>query len=256
MESTGIAMIKFVFGALLAASVSVATSALAADLPAKARIVPAAAGFNWTGFYIGAVAGGGIVTPYFVDFTENFSYGNWHNGGAAFTAGGTIGYNWQVGAAVIGVEADFSWVKFDKSSLNNLNGTRFDAKWNWLSTVRGRAGLAVDRALIYVTGGLAIVDLDYRVFRTGGANPGCGPVGDCARLDKTILGLAAGAGAEYAFSNNWSMKFEYLYVRLPTKEINDSFDPNPNLQYQYTTDGHFLRVGLNYRFGGPVVARY
>jgi outer membrane immunogenic protein len=69
----------------------------------------------------------------------------------------------------------------------------------------------------------------------------------CARLRKTEVGLALGAGAEYAMGNNWSLNAEYLFIKPPTKEVSD---PRDELAlFQFTTDAHFARVGLNYRFG-------
>jgi outer membrane immunogenic protein len=254
-------MRKLLLGTTTLTALLLAGAAQAADLPRKAPGPPpyAPPPFSWTGFYIGGVVGGGVVTPYFVDFDENFSFGNWHAGDWAFTGGGTVGYNWQWGAAVFGIEADFNWTSFDVSLINNSFATQFDAKWDWYTTVRARFGLAVDRVLVFVTAGVAFVDLDYRVFNVPpSAVAGCGPAAtnDCAILNKTEAALAVGAGVEYAWMHNWSFKAEYLYIKLPTKDIFDSFDPSPDRQYQFTTDAHFARVGLNYRWGAPLVARY
>ena len=215
---------------------------------------PAAIAYNWSGFYVGGVVGGGIVTPKSADPAYlNMSYyvaaGDW-----AFTGGATAGYNWQVGHTVLGIEADFNWTNYDHSVINNAGG-QLDTKWSWFSTVRARAGLAVDRTLVYVTGGLAFVNLDYLAYNRPN---GCGPAAlTCAKLRTTETGLATGAGLEHSWSGNWSFKAEYLFIHLPTRNIKDSIDPDPNAQYQFTTNAHFARFGLNYRWGGgPVVARY
>lgn len=221
-------------------------SALAADLPTKAapyrNYQPGA--FSWNGFYVGGVAGAGIVTPLFADFNEFFSFGNMHAGDWAGTAGATIGYNWQFGSGVFGVEADFNWTSFNKKVDNPAFESRFDAKWNWFSTIRARAGVAFDRALVYATAGVALVDQDYQVFF-----PGFDCEDGCTKLKKTEVGLALGAGAEYAFANNWSLKAEYLFIKLPTKETGLAVDPDEFNKFQFTTDAHFARIGLNYRFG-------
>jgi outer membrane immunogenic protein len=227
---------------------------MAADMPTKSPVYRPEA-FSWSGFYVGAVAGAGIVTPQFNDKADVFTVGSWQAGDWAFTGGGTVGYNWQSGYAVFGVEADFSWTNFDRSLVNPAFPSQFDAKWNWFSTVRARFGLALDRTLVYATAGVAIVDQDYDVFRQG---HGCGPTtGDpCAKLSKTEVGLALGTGVEYALASNWSFKAEYLFIKLPTKDIGLSFQENQFRTFQYATDAHFARVGLNYRFDGPVAARY
>jgi outer membrane immunogenic protein len=238
---------SFVAGAVL--TCVLAGSAMAADMPTKSPVYRPEA-FSWSGFYVGGVAGAGIITPQFdTAFQDLFS--NFHAGDRAFTGGGTVGYNWQWGSGVFGIEADFNWTNFDRSLLNPGGGTQFDAKWNWFSTMRARAGFALDRTLIYATAGVAIVDLDYQVF-----NPDVGcklslPNDDCVKLSKAEVGLALGAGAEYALANNWSFKTEYLYIKLPTRDIHIDVDE----KFQYKTDAHFARVGLNYRFGGSG-ARY
>jgi outer membrane immunogenic protein len=224
----------------------VAGSAAAADMPTKApyRNNYQPGGYSWNGFYVGGVVGAGIVTPQFTDLDGFFTEGGWQAGNWAGTAGLTAGYNVQYGAAVFGIEADINWTSFDRSLSNPDFDSQFDAKWNWFSTVRGRFGLAFDRALIYATAGVAIVDVNYNVFERG---YDCSEY-VCAKLKKTEVGLALGAGAEYALGNNWSFKAEYLFIKLPTKEVND-FEKSSDAAFQFTTDAHFARVGLNYRFG-------
>src|SRR5262245_11890344 len=171
---------------------------MAADLPTKSPVYRPQA-FSWSGFYVGGVVGAGIVTPQFTDHEAFFTSSNWLAGGWAATGGGTVGYNWQWGSGVFGVEADFNWTSFDGRLSNRAFLSQFDAEWNWFSTVRARFGLALDRTLVYATAGVAIVDLDYQVSHP---EPGCGP-GPCAKLSKTEVGLALGTGVEYAWANNW-----------------------------------------------------
>ena len=236
----------FVLSAVLTCVVT--GSAMAADMPTKSPVYRPEA-FSWSGFYVGAVAGAGIVTPQFNDKTSTFVEGAWQAGNWAFTGGGTVGYNWQSGHALFGVEADFSWTSFDRTLTNLDRSSQFDARWNWFSSVRGRFGLALDRTLLYATAGVAIVDLDYQVFRP---DLGCGRTFDdiCTRLSKTEVGLALGAGVEYALAGNWSFKAEYLFIKLPSKDVGSSVAVDRFNTFQYTTDAHFARIGLNYRFGG------
>jgi outer membrane immunogenic protein len=219
-------------------------SAAAADMPTKAPYRNYQPGtYSWQGFYVGGTAGAGIASSSSSDFNEDFSFQNMHNTGWAGTAGVTVGYNWQRGAAVFGVEADFNWTSFNKSVFNPAFDSQFDSKWNWFTTVRGRFGLAFDRSLVYATAGVAIVKTQNQLFFP---EDGCDE--DCVSLKKTQVGLAVGAGVEYALADNWSFKAEYLYIKLPSQNLGpqpiDEFS-----SFQFLQDAHFARVGLNYRFG-------
>src|SRR5712692_9641712 len=104
-----------------------AGSAMAADMPTKSPVYRPEA-FSWSGFYVGAVAGAGIVTPQFNDKGQFCTGGSWQAGDWAFTGGGTVGYNWQSGSAVFGVEADFSGTNFNRSLTDPNFDSQFDAK--------------------------------------------------------------------------------------------------------------------------------
>jgi len=222
----------------------VAGSAVAADMPVKAYPGQNYA-HSWNGFYVGGVVGAGIVTPQFNDLDDFFTFSSWQAGKWAMTGGLTGGYNWQSGSAVFGVEADINWTNFSNTLTNPDFDSQFDSKWNWFSTVRGRFGLALDRTLIYATAGVALVSQEYRVSEP---RDGCDNGKVCAKRKRTEVGLALGAGAEYAFGNNWSLKAEYLFIKLPTQDAND-FANNSDAAFQFTTEAHFARIGLNYRFG-------
>src|SRR5207253_2641834 len=95
-------------------------------------------------------------------------------------------------------------------------------KHNWLATFRGRAGYAANRALWYVTGGLAVGDTSFSRTQTWNFVDGCAVdprngFQDChvGTASKTAVGAVAGVGVEYAFNGNWSAKLEYLHVWLP-----------------------------------------
>jgi outer membrane immunogenic protein len=165
---------------------SIAGAACAADLPApgvpysKAPAVVSPA-INWSGFYIGAM--GGYAK-------ENTSDPLGIKGGFG---GGTVGYNWQFGTIVAGVEAD--------NNSATVSGVTATAKIDALATVRGRVGVAFDHVLLYGTGGLALVDT--KVTATNGVLT----LSD----SKSQTGWAAGAGIEWMFLPRWSLKAEYLY---------------------------------------------
>ena len=93
----------------------------------------------------------------------------------------------------------------------------------------------------YVTGGVAYGDIRARID----------PVGLAA--SETNVGWALGAGLEYAFLSNWTVKAEYLYVDL------GRFDTGfaaPVAKLDVDLKQHMARVGLNYRFGGPIFSRF
>lgn len=203
-----------VCGALAFATVG---AAQAADLPMKAPAYVAAAPavFNWSGFYIG-----GNVGVAFGNRRDDFGFGD--DSRARFAGGGQLGYNWQwAGGFVLGVEADFQGVA--NGGGNNVLG--FNNRIDWFGTVRGRAGFAFDRTLLYATGGYAY----------GGGGDNCDFFGNCN--DRVRSGWTVGGGIEYAFAPNWTARLEGLYVSLD----------RPFAGFGREEFG-VVRVGANYKF--------
>lgn len=216
------------------ACVAFAASAQAADLGVRRVEVPsaiAAPGFSWTGFYVGAHAGYGwgrstAITIFGAQFPMNTS-------GAM--VGAQLGYNYQINSVVLGVEADLSYAAIG-GHIDPLT-----ARNNMLGSVRARAGLAVDRSLFYVTGGLGIQNASF----TSGALLGAEKY--------TRVGWTIGAGYEYAITNNWTVKAEYMYYNFGTRTL------GPIYAGTLRSDVHTVKLGVNYLFStGPsaVVARY
>ncbi len=213
---------------ILLASVALfgfAGAASAADLPARAAppapIVAAAPIFTWTGFYVGVNAGYGWNDSGDGDIVfEGAAIAGDSDDDGGFVGGGQIGYNYQIGSFVVGVEgdlqyADFGGVNYDFGPL----GIYEDDSDDWFGTVRARAGVAFDRALIYATGGFAFTD--------------------------NRSGWTLGGGLEYAFTNNLSAKIEGLYVNLE----DDEFTYAGTTFNTGETDFGVVRAGLNFRFG-------
>ena len=128
---------------------------------------------------------------------------------------------------------------------------------NWLSTFRGRIGVTpTDTSLLYVTGGIAVADLRISSTYTDTLSAAVG----ANAFSGVRAGAAAGAGWEYAFSPNWSLKLEYLYTwfdRVGSNYTVVSTTGSTNaVRYSDQVSDHIGRVGINYRFGGPVVAKY
>ncbi len=214
-----------------AAVISAASLASAADLPRPLpqRMVTKAPpyveqAFNWSGFYIGVNGGGGWGHAW-----SDLSGGMHTSGGVA---GGTVGYNAQFGNWVLGFEGDVDWSDVG-GSTSAAGCPGCSVQNNWLSTARGRVGYSVGHWLPYVTGGLAVGD----VQASAPGFPG---------QTNTQVGWAAGAGVEYALSNNWSAKLEYLHVDL------GRFDCNVNCGAAGTDNVSFhdnlVRGGINFRF--------
>src|SRR5262245_10333817 len=183
-------------------------------------------------------------------------------------------------AIVYGVETDFSYARVRGTALNVSNGllnpvitTAQDSNLHWLGTLRGRLGvLPTPVSLFYVTGGLAYGHTAASTTTTVPTVtfPTVPPsVSRCPDLNlfcstgsssKTRAGWTIGGGLEYAFGQNWSAKLEYLYYDLGRESYltvtQAALAPTPVMQADAKFAGHIARVGINYRFGGPVVARY
>ncbi|MFN3892300.1 MAG: outer membrane protein [Beijerinckiaceae bacterium] len=269
---------------LLAASTILLASAAvvsAADLPvrgaAPAPVMVAQLPYNWSGFYLGLNAGGAWgsgCTQYTLISALSWPSTCVGNDNTQFTGGAQAGYNFQAGSFVYGLEADVNGV-------GNSNGNTRAFGYlgnNWrvagvgdpgvFGTVRARLGFAADRALFYVTGGLA--------WASGGNDPAISywdqrPATGAAdvvwrRGGASGIGWALGAGAEYAFTQNWTMRAEYLYVDLGSEDnawsctAGGNFNCTSFAGFTGRADVNFnvLRVGVNYKFGGnaPVLARY
>lgn len=277
---------KRLAAALLSVALS-AAGAFAADFPARTYTkapIAVAPIYNWTGFYVGLNAGGAWndsnpttttlfpVAAYFADtsVTAIGLAGNQHINRSGFTGGVTGGYNWQVNSAVLGIEADFNYfgVKGSTSgtalypccaptsfTINSSDST------NWLATVRGRVGfLATPAFLLYGTGGLAVANVKANFLFTDTFAAAT----ESASISTTRYGWTAGVGGEYALMNGWSIKAEYLYVDLGRASTTSNnlivlgTIPFPLQTFTHTVNltSNIGRVGINYKFGGPVVAKY
>lgn len=214
----------------LVATCAFAPTALAADLGdgrrghVREEPIPYQAPFTWTGFYVGAHLGYGWSD---VDWQETAPAFNGSHDGSGWLAGGQIGYNWQAGRFVYGVEGDLSstWIDGGNACCGH--------SVNWLASVRGRAGITGfdNRTLFYVTAGAAWADIEYS---------------SSGSQSDTHFGWVAGAGIERALTPNLSARAEYLYYGFDDASAaagtvapgSASFDPSL----------HTVRFGLNYKF--------
>jgi outer membrane immunogenic protein len=215
-----------------------AGQAAAADLRPPRYQAPVARGpvynglYDWKGFYLGINGGGGWGRSHW-DGITTFDV----SGGLI---GGTVGYNWQVGPTVIGVEGDIAWSGIE-GSTTIFCPPGCETRNHWLATGRGRLGYAFDRlffsssVLPYVTAGLALGDIQTTV-------PGF-PVGSV-----TSAGWTVGAGVEFGIVPRVvSVKAEYLYVDLGDYNcgFNCGLAANGNVSFY----ANVFRGGVNIRFG-------
>lgn len=247
-----------------------ASAGLAADLPARTPPAPFVAAvpiFTWTGFYAGVNAGWGwldndnnngvfipagtFAPPY--AGVSGFLGGNAGGNDDGFVLGGQIGYNYQIGSFVLGVETDIQWADFNVENRTIFAPTGFppsfvpavfnDDDMEWFGTLRARAGVAFDRVLIYATGGLAYSDNN--------------------------TGWTLGGGVEWALPTNFlgssaaTIGLEGLWVSLDRDDDNNggivgTYIPNGSttpvnvfVPVERNNDNEFFvaRAKLNFKFG-------
>ena len=237
-------------------------TANAADLraPVPKAPPPVVAVYNWTGFYIGAHVGGAwgdkdfLLTDadvLFVGFPGFPSFRSHSVSG--LIAGGQVGFNWQAPGSnwVLGIEAQASWSNADGAhtidTVEGAFGLRTEVEW--LGTVTGRLGYAFDRWLVYAKGGFAFAHDNYEQFSV--VNPSVSLFSDHTRT-----GWAVGGGIEVALAGNWSAKVEYNYMDFGTKGATFNIPAGGFFTLDVDQQIHVVKFGINYRLGGPVVARY
>lgn len=204
---------------------SVALAALVA--PANAQDV------NWTGYYAGAEIGAGFSHPGF-DGGSTVSGSDFNE--SAFVGGVFVGHDWQSGQFVYGGVASFDFLGFhDQTATDPIFGGKTNSytyDLDWVASARARAGfLASDQLLLYGTAGVAVTRVETSAdFAFGGTET----------VNKTLVGGAFGAGAEYVFAPNWSFKTEYVEYLFDKVEVANSIDFKP----RFGT----LNFGISYRF--------
>jgi outer membrane immunogenic protein len=264
------AMKKLLLAIVGSVALGVAAPALAADMPVKAAPPPPVAPiYNWTGFYIGAHVGGAWSdTDWFYPCSAtnllilspcNLAQGG--HSGSSWLAGGQVGFNYQVGRFVWGIEADFSATDIKGSNLDAAFPLQefLHSRTDFIGTVAPRVGVAWDRVLLYAKGGVAWAHDDYWLTLT----PNQLLAGQTfAAGDATRWGWIVGVGIEYAFAQNWSVKAEYNYMDFGTERIfvkSTGIEPTqPNFEEDIGRKIQVVKIGLNYKFdwSGPLVAKY
>jgi outer membrane immunogenic protein len=246
-------------GAILAAPLAVH----AADLRApsyKAPLYTAPAGYDWSGFYVGANAGYAFgsakvtstVTPAGPNDDAVAAAQSPSLSPKGFTGGLQAGYNYQLGSWIFGLEGDIDYFGLKASDTASgtypLGGGTFTTsatvKTDWLFTLRPRIGYAFDRFMVYGTGGLAMTSIKYdETFSSSFAET------ESASASKMKIGWTAGVGAEYAIWSRWTVKAEYLYADFGSISVDGVTNVNGvTFSHDMKLHSHIARLGVNYTF--------
>jgi len=259
-------MKKFWLGATALVAISIAAPASAADLgrPYTKAAPMMAAMYDWSGLYVGLNGGGGwshkcwdrtndegtLLVPALAEGCHDATGG---------TFGGQIGYRWQSAAFVYGLEAQGNWADFQGSNVSLVETDPFvfrnHSKIDAFGLFTGQVGYAWNNVLLYVKGGAAVTNDKYT-----GLNNLTGIAFDSA--SETRWGGVIGVGLEYGFTPNWSFAVEYDHMFMGTRDVtfyNTGASPIPGALSgieRIRQDVDMVTARINYRWGGPVVARY
>jgi outer membrane immunogenic protein len=231
---------------------------------------PASAAHNWTGFYVGLHLGGtwGSTGAY-----DNQGYNvppgvvaavaqlgpplgpgdNWDAGTSGFVAGGQLGYNWQAGALLLGLEGDvgnlglFGRARTHAPFAGQDTYSHTDA--DFYLTARGRIGYVADSWLFYATGGYFGAETRVGILDACFVFPPCGRSTMDASDQSFRSGWTAGGGVEMILSGPWTAKAEYLYYDLGSTAVSGlAGGVGPSFSWDIDTHGNIARAGLSYRF--------
>jgi outer membrane immunogenic protein len=245
-------MKKFLLGTVGFIALGMASApASAADLAARpyTKAPPMmAALYDWSGFYIGINGGWAQTNDRRTDPVGALFGDHDMNGG---TVGGQVGYRWQTGPWVFGLEAQGNWADVSGSTTNLLApAATIRSKMDAFGLFTGQIGYAWNNVLLYAKGGAAVTDRNYEFVGAGGAL--LASSGYDTRWSPTV-----GAGLEFGFAQNWSIGVEYNHI----------FEDRHGATF--TTVGGAIVTGdraggdtdmvlgrLNYKFGGPIIAKY
>ena len=192
---------------------------------------------TWRGFYLGGNIGAAWATSTLSDNLTTVSFDRDNTG---FIGGVQVGYNYQIGNLILGVEWDFDWTSIDASETIGVPGfgpLHASADTEWISTLAGRIGLALDRTLVYVKVGGGWVRNEATITQLA--------TGASVSASNTSGAWLVGAGFEYALAPNWTAKFEYDFLGLSDKTF-PGFAGTRGFELE--RDIQQVKVGLNFKF--------
>jgi outer membrane immunogenic protein len=236
-------------GFLLATSAGFAAAAApgaqAADMPLKApsMVAPAA---SWAGWYIGAHAGANWQHADSTNSSNEYGIGPFSTTATGFIGGGQLGYNWQHGNFVFGIEGDGSALSGTGTARTGTGTTPYSSVSNsirWLSTVRARFGLAVGDTMAYTTAGVAFGGVKNTLIGSNGS--------PTYSESKTRTGWVVGGGVEHMLNRNWTIGLEGLFVDLGRSSANAvraNGTVNTSKITKFSNQAVIGRLKLNYKF--------
>jgi outer membrane immunogenic protein len=214
-QTEGVKVMKYK-GFLLATAggLAMVPGAQAADMPVKAPLMAPPPPVTWTGWYIGVNAGANWQN---VNAFNAYDASGFNASDSGFIGGGQIGYNFQHGSAVFGLEGDISGLTGNASNIGGSNrnfGKGVTSKVDWLSTIRARVGLAVGDSMVYTTGGVAF----GKVNNTSNVFGGSG-LFNVKSESQTRVGWVIGGGVEHMWSPHFVIGLEGLFVDLGKSSV-------------------------------------
>ena len=252
-------------------SLVVLSTILLLSLPSPAK----ADGYDWTGFYAGVNSGVAVgdaktdvTVPwagpsgyfFFTSARSINSIGDRSIDDVGYTGGAQLGFDYQLGMLLAGLETDFQY--FHLNDSNRVNQVypccapesyhiENELNTSWLYTLRAKLGVAWDRFLVFGSGGLAVTDLEEH-FRF---NDNSGFAREKGTLKTAKPGWAAGAGLEYALMDNVSVRAEYLHVEFGRESQRENTfhslccGPDPDrMKHSIDLQSEIGRIAVNYRF--------
>jgi outer membrane immunogenic protein len=250
---------KFLQGVVGLVALGMAVPAFAADLPVAYSRAPVMmpALYDWSGFYLGLNAGWGSSQKCLNQNTGlngTFFASDGCNTATGGLAGAQAGYRWQASSWVFGVEGQGDWTNLRGSATSQIlgapfvNQTRVDA----VGLFTGQIGYAINTVLLYVKGGGAVTSDRYYGFNTATATL-------LDNTSETRWGGAVGAGVEVSFVPDWSAAVEYdhLFMGSHTQDFYSTITPGTFTREDVIRQGvDMVTLRVNYRWGGPVIAKY
>jgi len=249
------------------------SAALAADLPSRAPppvYLPPPPIFTWTGIYIGGQVGYGWGNDNArlsgTDFVGDFDTADLSSRPQGVIGGGHVGYNYQINQWVLGLEGSVDGTSLSRNRVSTLfdntalitdivgSSVRSDIQ----GSIRGKLGIAWDRALLYATGGVA-----FGGFKTSYSDPNgflTATPGATSNFSQTRVGWTVGGGIEYAITNNWWVRAEYRYTNFGTFTDAPFAGTAAALTAQHHWTQNQVQAGFSYKFDlfnpYPIVAKY
>jgi outer membrane immunogenic protein len=238
------------------ALIAFAAPAAAADLAArpytKAPPVPIPVMYDWSGFYLGINGGWGSSHKCWDSVAPFLIGGEGCHDATGGTVGGQIGYRWQTGTWVFGLEGQGNWADFNGSNASlRFPGFANETRINAFGLFTGQIGYAANNVLFYVKGGAAVTGEQFRIRAI--------PSGIlfATANDDTRWGASVGAGVEFGFAPNWTAGVEYNHLFMQDRTVNFGLGTAAALAAdRIQQDVDLVTVRVNYKWGGPVIAKY